>query len=131
MRKRYRLHLLDLLDLRSSPTVLPSLLSTPVETMASPSKAHYHTLRYYYRLRSFSSVAGNSIMCFWWRWGESNPRPEVLRFEGITAILYIIPDYLLKVNIKNKNVSWDIRHMNAYSMPHLWSMYNQLTFNWL
>ena len=31
-----RLHLLVLLDLRSSPTVLPSLLSTPVETSASP-----------------------------------------------------------------------------------------------
>jgi hypothetical protein len=41
MRKRYRLHLLDLLDLRSSPTVLPSLLSTPVETMASPSETFY------------------------------------------------------------------------------------------
>jgi hypothetical protein len=40
MRTCFRLHLLDLLDLRSSPTVLPSLLSTPVETMAPPSKAH-------------------------------------------------------------------------------------------
>ena len=36
-----RLHLLDLLDLRSSPTVLPSLLSTPVETMAGPSKENW------------------------------------------------------------------------------------------
>jgi hypothetical protein len=26
------------------------------------------------------------INLFWWRWWESNPRPEVLRFEGITAI---------------------------------------------
>ena len=34
-----RLLLLYLLDLRSSPTVLPSLLSHPVETMAGPSKA--------------------------------------------------------------------------------------------
>jgi len=32
-----RLHLLYLLDLRSSPTVLPSLLSHPVET----GRAHY------------------------------------------------------------------------------------------
>ncbi len=27
---------------------------------------------------------------FWWRWRESNPRPEVLRFEGITTILYLL-----------------------------------------
>ena len=40
MRKLNRLHLVDLLDLRSSPTVLPSLLSTPVETMTGPSKVH-------------------------------------------------------------------------------------------
>jgi hypothetical protein len=26
-------------------------------------------------------------MCLWWTWRESNPRPEVLRFEGITTIL--------------------------------------------
>ena len=32
------LHLLNLLDLQSSPTVLPSLLSHPVETMARPTK---------------------------------------------------------------------------------------------
>ena len=25
-------------------------------------------------------------MCLWWTWRESNPRPEVLRFEGITTI---------------------------------------------
>jgi len=31
-----RLHLLDLLDLQSSPTELPSLLSHPVETLAGP-----------------------------------------------------------------------------------------------
>ena len=36
MRTRLNLRLLVLLDLRSSPTVLPSLLSTPVETMAGP-----------------------------------------------------------------------------------------------
>lgn len=35
-----RLLLLYLLDLRSSPTVLPSLLSHPVETMAGPSEKH-------------------------------------------------------------------------------------------
>ncbi len=23
---------------------------------------------------------------FWWTWRESNPRPEVLHFEGITTI---------------------------------------------
>ena len=35
-----RLHLRVLLDLQSSPTVLPSLLSHPVETMAGPSEKH-------------------------------------------------------------------------------------------
>ena len=35
-----RLLLLYLLDLQSSPTVLPSLLSHPVETMAGPSEKH-------------------------------------------------------------------------------------------
>ncbi len=24
--------------------------------------------------------------CFWWRWRESNPRPECLHFEGVTTI---------------------------------------------
>ena len=28
------------------------------------------------------------VKLFWWRWAESNRRPEVLRFEGITTILY-------------------------------------------
>ena len=35
-----RLLLLYLLDLRSSPTVLPSLLSHPVETFSGPSEKH-------------------------------------------------------------------------------------------
>jgi hypothetical protein len=39
-RNRCRLRLLDLLHLRRSPDVLPSLLSHPVETMSGPSKAH-------------------------------------------------------------------------------------------
>ena len=38
MRIRLSLRLLDLLDLRSSPTVLPSLLSHPVESKSGPSK---------------------------------------------------------------------------------------------
>jgi len=36
MRIRLSLRLLVLLDLQSSPTVLPSLLSHPVETMTGP-----------------------------------------------------------------------------------------------
>jgi hypothetical protein len=36
-----RLHLRILLDLESSPTQLPSLLSHPVETMAGPSETYY------------------------------------------------------------------------------------------
>ena len=37
VRKKRRLRLLVLLHLRRSPDVLPSLLSTPVETMTGPS----------------------------------------------------------------------------------------------
>ena len=31
-------------------------------------------------------LSSQLIIPLWWRWWESNPRPEVLRFEGITAI---------------------------------------------
>jgi hypothetical protein len=30
------------------------------------------------------------INLFWWRWWESNPRPEVIHIEGITTILLFI-----------------------------------------
>ena len=30
------------------------------------------------------------LISLWWTWRESNPRPEVLRFEGITTILYLL-----------------------------------------
>ncbi len=40
-RTYYRLRLWFLLDLQSSPTVLPSLLSHAVETRSSPSETHY------------------------------------------------------------------------------------------
>jgi len=47
-----RLHLRFLLDLRSSPTVLPSLLSRHVETVSGPSKAHPITaLRGFFHVR--------------------------------------------------------------------------------
>ncbi len=78
----HRLHLLILLDLQSSPTVLPSPLSHPVETRSGPSKAYLEdlfTADYY----SSSSV---TLVCFWWTRWESNPRPECLHFEGITTI---------------------------------------------
>jgi hypothetical protein len=39
-----RLHLRVLLDLQSSPTVLPSPLSHPVETMSGPSEAYLEDL---------------------------------------------------------------------------------------
>ena len=62
------LHLRILLDLQSSPTVLPSLLSHAVETWSSPFKNSISkTLR--------------------WRWAESNRRPTCLHIEGITTIL--------------------------------------------
>ena len=50
MRNVNRLRLLYLLDLRSSPTVLPSLLSTPVETRSAPSKVIFpHFLNFWIR----------------------------------------------------------------------------------
>jgi lauroyl/myristoyl acyltransferase len=55
MRRQSRLHLLYLLDLQSSPTVLPSLLSIPVETMASPSKIHQ---RSFYKILPVRCIFG-------------------------------------------------------------------------
>jgi len=47
------LHLRYLLDLRSSPTVLPSLLSYPVETMAGPSETYFGLLKVMTMSKSF------------------------------------------------------------------------------
>lgn len=95
-----RLHLLDLLDLRSSPTVLPSLLSTPVETNVRPIiKCSY--LPYVAMLIGQSIKLNKNIL--WWTWRESNPRPEVLRFEGITTISYM--KMCIKTNITIKTVT--------------------------
>ena len=79
----HRLHLLNLLDLRSSPTVLPSPLSHAVETWSSPSETHF-VLQY----DLFHKESHGLQICFWWRWRESNPRPTCLHFEGITTILF-------------------------------------------
>ena len=114
MRRLCRLHLLTLLDLRSSPTVLPSPISTPVETKAGPSKVigAFSTTRLSGRLKeavytsypAVSSGTSNSMTAlipshfgdyFWWTWRESNPRPEVLLFEGITTISLLYHNYEL------------------------------------
>ena len=63
------LHLRFLLDLQSSPTVLPSLLAHAVEAWSPPLKD------------------SRLIKVFWWRWAESNRRPTCLHIEGITTIL--------------------------------------------
>jgi len=87
------LHLLVLLDLGSSPTLLPSLLSRHVEANTGPSKTHFGVLS----MRAMPiAVTGipNLIflqiqICFWWTCRGSNPGPQRLRFEGITTILYL------------------------------------------
>ena len=56
-RKRHRLHLHSLLDLQSSPTVLPSPLSHAVETRSPPPK---HTINY----EVSRQIAGPIIMYF-------------------------------------------------------------------
>jgi hypothetical protein len=38
----------------------------------------------------FQGDRDDSSMYLWWRWGESNSRPEVLRFEGITTISLVL-----------------------------------------
>jgi len=57
--------------------VLPSLLSTPVETMAGP----------LWRILFAAFQPMSTQYSLWWTWRESNPRPRVLRFEGITTII--------------------------------------------
>ena len=80
------LHLRDLLDLQSSPTVLPLSLSHHVETGRAqqsilcgsydgPSKGCPHT------------PVDNML---WWTRGESNSRPQCLHYEGITTIFYLL-----------------------------------------
>ena len=86
MRTVRRLRLRFLLDLRSSPTVLPSLLSTPVECQCHPHLNIPNILR--------------------WRCRESNPGPEVLRFEGITTILYSTKCTTRNTTIKTATIKW-------------------------
>jgi len=77
-----RLHLLVLLDLGSSPTLLPSLLSHAVETQYSPIMKYTHV----------SNVSVGYVpteYTLWWSWADSNRRPTCLRFEGITTILLL------------------------------------------
>ena len=47
------LHLLDLLDLQSSPTVLPSLLSRHVEANTGPSETYFGLLKVMTMSKSF------------------------------------------------------------------------------
>ena len=74
-----RLHLIKLLDLQSSPTVLPSALAHHVDPNSSPTKL---TLLYVTALRVRSSQ-------FRWRCRELHSSPQRLHLEGITTITYI------------------------------------------
>ena len=71
------LHLHNLLDLRSSPTVLPLSLSHHVET----GRAHQ-------KRTTRLPIIKRGVVPFWWTRGESNSRPQRLHYEGITTILY-------------------------------------------
>ena len=85
-RKYLLLHLLVLLDLRSSPTVLPSPLSHAVET----DQAHHKRTRTKTRdtiMKPIENLPKSSMLIsLWWTCRESNPGPTCLHFEGITTI---------------------------------------------
>jgi len=95
-----RLHLIDLLDLQSSPTVLPLLLSHHVET----GRAHQKYIVTRTRVSRSKSPDQQTHFCvvlapaiyFWWTRGESNSRPQCLCYKGITTIslLYDTPIYV-------------------------------------
>ena len=95
-----RLHLIGLLDLQSSPTVLPLSLSHHVET-GRPHQKYIVTRTRVSRSKSpdqqtpFGVVLAPAIY-FWWTRGESNSRPQCLCYEGITTIslLYDTPIYV-------------------------------------
>jgi hypothetical protein len=94
------LHLRDLLDLQSSPTVLPLSLSHHVET-GRPHQKYIVTRTRVSRSKSpdqqthFCVVLAPAIH-FWCRRGESNSRPQCLHYKGITTIslLYDTPIYV-------------------------------------
>jgi len=95
-----RLHLIGLLDLQSSPTVLPFSLSHHVET-GRPHQKYIVTRTRVSRSKSpdqqtpFGVVLAPAIH-FWCRRGESNSRPQCLCYKGITTIslLYDTPIYV-------------------------------------
>jgi len=68
-------------------TVLPSLLSHPVEARSGPSET-YFVLQY----GPFHKESHGLQICFWWTRWESNPRPECLYSKGITTILSALRD---------------------------------------
>ena len=77
-----------LLDLGSSPTLLPSPLPHPVET----GRPHHKRTIMKTITTTAIPIANRDISSFitislWWSRGESNPRPECLHSEGITTIL--------------------------------------------
>jgi len=96
-----RLHLIELLDLQSSPTVLPLSLSHHVETDSSPLK---NTL--WVRLLSDTSTLVSictlaACECiFWWRCRTLPPGPQCLCYEGITTIS-LLYDTLIYVSTRS------------------------------
>jgi hypothetical protein len=87
-----RLHLIGLLDLQSSPTVLPLSLSRHVETDSSPTK---HTV---FTLRTSRWVTHHNTLG--WRCRALPPGPQRLHYEGITTIL-LLYDTAIYVSTKS------------------------------
>ena len=87
------LHLRVLLDLQSSPTVLPLSLSHHVETRSGPLKRTTALESFSEGLWDTSPNRFTDSNTLRWTWWESNPRPQCLRYEGITTILYLLEPY--------------------------------------
>ena len=124
------LHLRVLLDLQSSPTVLPLSLSHHVET-GRPHQKYIVTRTRVSRSKSpdqqthFCVVLAPAIH-FWCRRGESNSRPQCLCYEGITTIslLYDTPIYVSTRSDpppRFKNVETIVpTRISQQQLPHQW-----------
>ena len=149
-----RLHLIGLLDLQSSPTVLPLSLSHHVET----GRAHQKYIVTRTRVSRSKSpdqqtplgVVVAPAIHFWCRRGESNSRPQCLCYKGITTIslLYDTPIYVstrpvlpprfenVETSKKAKEIlppqqspqrqNWDL---DSYHLPNKWATMPMATNN--
>jgi len=101
------LHLHRLLDLQSSPTVLPLSLSHHVET----GRTQRNTLTSLQT--SFLLFQGDhSVNVFRWIRGESNSRPQCLHYEGITTICYYCNSF---IKSKQRQPAQELRLLQNYN----------------